>query len=374
VKRFSLALVWLAALPACSTSVGNDGRALGSCPPSPATTGLFDNAICVCHEFRTSGRLYTHAPAGGRASVAANGWSAAAEGSVVEGSWVAGDRFSVSGNVTIRDDLRAARDLDGAGVLSVGHDLDVGGNLSMTGSLSVGGTLAVAGNQSGGANAQVGAHGAYQPLTSPPCNCDPATLVDVAAKVAEAQVHNDNAKASVSAGLFSSGAATVQLHSGSYYFDHVTTLSATKLVIDGVVAMYLDGQLDLIGDDQITLLPGATLDLYVSGIVGQSGRVDLGGNPPSAFRLYVGGNSAILEASGDQRWSGLIYAPNARVAISGRTTVSGAIFAGQLDYSGELDLYYSSPAPQPAQCPPANPTAPDGGTPPPPGNGGGTIG
>jgi putative adhesin len=336
IRATRLLLLALALTPGCAgRPSSSDTRALGGCPSGTAAGGLFDNAICVCQAFRQSGHLVTHAEPGGSASIGVNGRSEAADGSRVEGSWAAGGDFVVSGDVTIRDDLVARGSLDGAGVLHVGRDVAVAGDVRMTGNMAVAGALV------------------HKAAAADPCGCDPSTLFDVSGAVADARVHNDNAARGVSTGLLAGGApATLSLTAGRYYFGGVTTLGQTQLVVDGAVSLFIDGSLDLVGDDQITVQPGATLDLYVSGIVGQSGRVRSTGNPASAFRLFVGGERAILMASGEQAWSGLVYAPTAWVTIAGRTNIAGAIFAGSLDHSGDLDVYYSAPTvPAPQTCP-----------------------
>jgi hypothetical protein len=346
-------LLWLPAitLVACGTHtapVGNGGaRALGACPDSKA---LFANAICVCGDFRQSGHLVTHASADGQASIGVNGRSSAASGSRIEGSWSSGDTITISGDVDVQGDLSTPKDLDGSGILHVGGIASVGGTISRTGDLKVSGGIVKA-----------------APATLP-CDCNPATELDVAGTVALARTANDNAAHGVAATALTAGSsATLALDSGRYYFEHVTSLGNTKILAQGNVSIYIDGGLDIVGDYQLALAPGASLDVYVSGNVMQSGVVALGGNPPSSFRLFVGGARAILAASGEQTWSGLVYAPSAWVTVSGRTNVSGAIFAGSFDHAGDLDVWYGAAnhecAPPPPTTPPPPPTPP-GPTPP----------
>jgi hypothetical protein len=202
-----------------------------------------------------------------------------------------------------------------------------------------------------------------------PCDCNPATQFDVIGAVALAKSANDNAVHKLAADAFTAGSPgeTLTLDSGRYYFEHVTSLGQTKIVATGNVSLYIDGGLDIVGDYQLSLAPGASLDVYVSGNVMQSGAIALGGNPPSAFRLFVGGARAILAASGEETWSGLVYAPTAWVTVSGRTNLSGALFAGSFDHSGDLEVWYGAANHECAPPPPTTtptPTTPTTPTPP----------
>jgi hypothetical protein len=322
-------------------SSNHTARALGSCPASSALFG--NNAVCVCTDFNQSGHMVTHADPGATASVAVNGRSNAATGSRIDGSWATGDSFTISGDISIRDDVYARNDVTGAGTVHVGGKVVAGGTVDVTGDFSVAGAIE------------------HQVMAADPCGCDPAAMFDVLAAVADARTSNDDAAHNLAADAFATGAPpTLTLQTGRYYFEHVTSIGQTKIVADGHVAVYIDGGLDLVGDEQLVLAPGATLDVYVSGDVGQSGVVALGGNPPSSFRLFVGGARAVLAASGDQAWSGLIYAPTAWVTVAGRTNLSGALFAGRLDHSGDFDVWYHA---EDNECPPDSPPTT---TPPPP--------
>jgi hypothetical protein len=346
--QWSLVLAAAAlALPACGThsapAASRGNSALGACP---STSALFPNAICVCTDFNQSGHMITHADPGAAANIGVNGRSNAATGSRIDGSWSSGDSFTVSGDITIRDNVYARNDVTGDGTVHVGGAVIAGGKVD------VGGDFAVAGGIQ------------HQVMATDPCGCDPAAMFDVVAAVEAARTANDDAAHGLSSDAFAAGApATLTLESGRYFFDHVTSIGSTKILAQGNVAVYIDGGLDLVGDQQLALAPGATLDLYVNGDIGQSGVVALGGNPPSSFRLFVGGARAVLASSGDQAWSGLIYAPTAWVTVAGRTNLSGALFAGRLDHSGDFDVWYHA---DDNQCPPDSPPTPTPPTPTPP--------
>jgi hypothetical protein len=172
------------------------------------------------------------------------------------------------------------------------------------------------------------------------------------------------------------GKNAVTLPTGSYYFDHVETIGLAHFVVDGVVALYLDGSLDAVGAELVEIKPGAQLDLYVSGAVRTVGALKLG-DDPSALRLYVGGKDASVLSVGLQEIAGAIYAPTAEIAFVGDTTIHGALFGKDLAGVGLFSIDYTQPsAPGQNQCPPATPPGTPGtptpgnpGTPPAPGTG-----
>lgn len=355
------------ALAGCLGGAGGTSGAssgLGSCPPSPAP-GLFTNALCLCGDLADVGAaLVTQAPGGGSASVGVNGRSDVVGDDHIGGDFVAYGGLGGTGRVRVDGSLVSTADVAGVGLLDVGHDLSVGGSLMNVGALSVGGTLRVNGVHSGIGTQSVQATGAYVAPGGPPCACDGSTFLDVAALVAAAKVNSVNAAHGLPTSLAAVGAEEVTLTTGSYYFDHVETVGRIHFVIDGVVALYLDGSLDTVGDGLVELKPNATLDLYVSGGVRTVGRLALGSDP-SALRLYVGGNGggAVLSV-GLQTLFASIYAPTARIAFVGDTTIHGALFGHDLDGVGLLSIDYAAPqAPSPGQCGGAPGGGSGGGTP-----------
>ena len=151
------------------------------------------------------------------------------------------------------------------------------------------------------------------------------------------------------------GEATISLPTGIYYLNSLRAVGQHTLRIDGAVSIYVADSIDLVGQDQIAISPGATLDLYVAGAVRHVGALSLGdAQHPSVFRLYVGGDDPVIMQVGEQELNGLIYAPKAKVSWVGSTTVRGAVFAGKLDGVGDLSIEYDGGSlAQPTACDPA---------------------
>ena len=156
------------------------------------------------------------------------------------------------------------------------------------------------------------------------------------------------------------GQTDVTLPTGSYYFDKVEFVGSSKVTIQGAVALYIDGRLQTVGQDRFNVPAGSTLDLYVSGGVEQVGSTSLAAGDPGSFRLYVGGTTPVLVGVGQQRISGLIYAPTADLKFVGDTEIDGAVFAKTLDGVGRFTIRHASVTPPPPGVCPGG----DGGTPP----------
>jgi hypothetical protein len=311
---------------------------------APTGKPLFASAICVCGDYSQAGALVTVPENAGAASVGVNGDSAVVSSTSIGGSFVPYGGLSITGPTQVADDLVSAADVTGAGTLQVGHDLDVGGHLSFAGTLTVGGDLRapdatlIAGESIGG----------YGPFTAPavPCGCGASQILDVAAAVQAAALHNDNAKNGFSStGMDMVGPSSITLTEGSYYIQQVGSVGVAALTIDGAVSLYIGGSLSQGGVDKVVLLTGATLDLYVEGAVATAGSVTYGDVArPDAFRLYVGGAGSTILTAGSQVFHGLVYAPSARLSFSGVTEVDGALFADSLAWSGTMRVQYSGGA------------------------------
>lgn len=339
-------------------------RSVATCPGTPAP-GLFAGALCVCDGFDNVGSGFVARAAGkDPANIGVNGASNIVGQVTTDGDWVSWNGIDGVGELDVGRDLVTTRDVNGVGHVQVGHDLFAGGNVSNVGDLAVTGTLRVAGAVESVGSLTAGARGPYTAPAAPPCPCDPATFLDVAKEVAQAKDKNDNAAHGLST-LDVVGSQDLTLTTGRYYFANVQTVGSTQILIDGAVALFLDGSLDSVGEDTFQLTDGSQLDLYVSGRLETVGSVAFG-NPgdPSAFRLFVGGAGGSISHVGEQDVYGSIYAPAATFEFVGHTNVRGGLFVKNLDGVGSLEISYSRPsAPGTDVCG----ASPDGGS----GGGGG---
>ncbi|MHB8873251.1 MAG: DUF7305 domain-containing protein [Myxococcaceae bacterium] len=370
MTRPSLLLPCLLSLAGCGvdqtrpTYQTSRGAISQACPATP-DPALFAHGLCVCEDFESTGDLVVRAQASGaRARVGVNGRTDLVGSVEVDGSLVAFDGLSAVGDVVVTEGLSTTSSLEGVGILRVGGDLDVGGDLSGVGELTVAGTLRVAGTFESAGNQSIGGLGTYSPPEKP-CACGKADRLDVAAEVAKARGAHDNEALGLPA-LDLLGEANLKLVTGRYYFGGAHTLGDTTIEIFGAVAIYVDGDLESVGTQNLTLAPGATLDLYVAGNVELVGDTSFGGEP-GRFRLYVGGGFPVAVAVGNQTLRGSLYVPEAEVSFVGDTRIEGALFAKRLSGVGTLDLRQAGlAAPPPGTCGEPGepvPSAPDAGTP-----------
>jgi hypothetical protein len=369
--RIAMVSLWLAGCGGTSGGTGANGAGL-TCPPSPASA-IFTNALCLCGDFHDVGNLVVGPSSQpGAPSVGVNGVSKIINHTTVAGGWVAYGGLSDIGDSHIHGNLVTPEDLDVAGNLEVDQDVSVGKTLTGVGRLKVDGTLRVAGDNRMIGFSQVANQGAYSAPAGPPCPCDPGQLLDVPGAVAAAKSKNDNGS------IANIGVTDLTLPTGSYYFGDVGTIGLARLHITGAVSVYVDGDLDSIGAERIKLDPGATLDLYVAGVVRTVGYLNAGdAAQPAAFRLYVGGADQLTLSVGFQKFSGAIYAPKATIAYVGDTIIEGGLFAKDLVGIGNLEIAAAQPsAPPSTTCnPPGNPggNGAPGGTGGAPSSGGGVT-
>jgi hypothetical protein len=361
---------------------GSAGRGGTSARPQAATGGLaagcapastFSYALCVCEDLVQAGQITVGRGPSGDGSVGVNGRTQLANHLDVAGSWVSHGPWQAATGARLGGQLRTAKDATFAGSLVIGQDLAVGGDLRGAGRLEVGGALRVAGQDLAVGSKTIASSAAYRASEQPPCGCEPARRFDVKAAVAQAKGKNDNAARGLPTSLESVGASQMTLGAGRYYFGNVRAVGRARFVIDGAVAIFVDGDLETIGHGDIVLRPGATLDLYVSGAVRLVGYTPLG-NPaaPASFRLYIGGGDRVSVAVGRNEFHGAIYAPTADVAFAGDTLVVGALFAKRLDATGRLRIDHGGavpggcgPAPGGGAAPTPTPNPPPTTTPPP---------
>ncbi len=320
------------------------------CPSSPANA-VFNNAVCVCEDFQDVGQsILLESAEGSSATFAVNGKSNITGLMTLNGSLVSYQGLFGTGQLHVRDSVTSNGDVQGVGQLTVGNDLTVGGDLMSVGALSVGGTMRVAGQTNlVGYSQNVAAVAPFVSVGAAPCGCDPSTFFNVKNAVANAKATNDNAAAGLQS-LDVVGKQDVTLKTGTYYFANVQSVGQTKITIEGAVALYLDGDLETVGNDQISLTPGSVLDLYVSGNVRSVGHTQIATDgAPGAFRLYVGGNDAVevqssgqLLSVGQQSIRGMIYAPEADLTFVGNTNIEGAIFARKLNGVGQFKINAAS--------------------------------
>lgn len=342
------------------TGDGSEAFCQGSGAAIPLPTGdectsdlgpkFFRFAMCACTQASISGKLTTDsfdssadAGAGTSASIAANGLVETNSTTSVGGYVYAGGQsvapapaLSLSASGTILRDVQAGGNVVINGTYTIDHDLYLTGSVDITsGSLAVDGQVHIPSGQTA-SGVTTGGTVVAPVVVAPPCDC--SSPLDIAAIVAPFQSSNDDAMAGVTVNALDNPAAPVALPCGKYYFDAVSG-GNVDLQLSGRTAIFVPGDLNVLGDFTIEIAPGAELDLFVAGDFSITGTSAFGSvSAPSKVRVYIGGQT--FNMSGDAGVGANLYAPNANVEFASAFEMSGAIFAKSLAFSGDFTIHY----------------------------------
>ncbi len=315
----------------------------------------FSTALCVCKDLRLTGSGVSVASSDDLASnVGVNGHTSATGDWEVQGGLLSWQGVGGTGTLTVRDDVATTGDVSGTGTLSVGKDLVVGGDLTAVGKLSVGGAVRVQGRFSQTTTSATPVRlGPYVAPAGPPCGCDPAQLIDVPALVAQAKAQNQNAGLGVATHLSSTGSLALELTGGRVYLDGLSSVGSLRLHVSAPTALFIDGDYETVGDDEISVDEGASLDLYVNGRLENVGHWKVSSSTlAGTVRLFVGGQGSMVQSVGSQDFVGSLYAPTADVNLTGDMSVRGALFARSLTGTGRLHVDFATAAvPAAGSCP-----------------------
>ncbi|MEL6181925.1 MAG: hypothetical protein AAFS10_23390, partial [Myxococcota bacterium] len=182
-----------------------------------------------------------------------------------------------------------------------------------------------------------------------PCSCGSNQIIDVAAEVAARRTSNDNLSLPNTIGT-----VDMTLTSGEYFIqDPGTLVGSAQLTIQGRVALFVEGDLESVGNLNIQLAENAELEMWVSGLISSVGNLNVSvanADRPRAFKLYMGGSGAALVNVGNANLVGAIYAPEVDIEYVGNLTVHGALFARNLKGTGNLVLVHDTDLPAPDAC------------------------
>lgn len=319
--------------------------------PAPAAFGA---ALCLCDDLDLVGRgvfVTSSDPLAAPAGV--NGVTHVVGETTFHGGLVSWGGVSGAGTLDVGGDLVTPADVSNVGTTRIGGDLVVGGDVETVGDLAVSGVTRVKGSvHHVGSEPQL-AHGGYRAPAGPPCSCDPKALLDVPALVAAARVDNDNARVGLET-VDHVGDLALTLDGGRFYVAGVRSVGRLHLTVTKPSALFIDGDLETVGEDFLSVAEGASLDLYVNGRLENVGRWTVSDSTlAGVVRLYVGGDDAVIQSVGEKDFVGALYAPTAPVELVGDMSFRGALFAKSLSGVGELVVDYAAPAmPAAADCTP----------------------
>lgn len=131
------------------------------------------------------------------------------------------------------------------------------------------------------------------------------------------------------------------LGSDKYWLGSLGLSGAETIMVTGNATLIIDDTLRIGGSAGFHIAPGAKLTLYVrkSATVGGRGILNGTGNPAN-FTYYGGTENVLINYSGTADFVGTIYAPNARMELSGSSQFIGASFSNEIMLGGSFDYHY----------------------------------
>jgi hypothetical protein len=162
-----------------------------------------------------------------------------------------------------------------------------------------------------------------------------------------------NVEAPYSSGLSLSRDLTIDgvfykyvLYSGSYSISTLTLSGSDKMLVMGDATLLVNQDVSISGDAFIQINPGANLQLYVrkgSVSISGGGIANLAGNAAN-FGLWGMPEMKNINFSGDGLFIGTIYAPQAKLSMSGGSTSGmdfiGAAIVDEVNGSGQYRFHY----------------------------------
>jgi hypothetical protein len=147
-------------------------------------------------------------------------------------------------------------------------------------------------------------------------------------------------------GLIGTTNCTYLLVAGNYQLDRLTLDSDKKLYVAGNAVLYVTGDVSITGNANIEIATGASLQLYVGGTsanLGGNGVINNAGNATNFYYKGLPGNTS-LSIVGNGTFTGLIYAPNAELSLSGSgnntTDFVGASVSNTSVMNGHYNFHY----------------------------------
>jgi hypothetical protein len=133
--------------------------------------------------------------------------------------------------------------------------------------------------------------------------------------------------------------------SGNYQLSSLTMSGQNELLVRGDTVLYITGEFSMAGQSQITILPGASLKLYLAGNASLSGNGIMNLNQDATkFSVYGLPSCTSFSLSGNAAFTGTIYAPNADMDFNGGGNnvydCVGAVVAKSADFNGHFHFHY----------------------------------
>ena len=330
----------------------NGGNAGQACTGRLAEVA-FRYGLCTCQTLNAGAQITVDAYDSQQAisqgslggSVGINGQLATASLVTMSGSLWVGDPAGMNfTSVNVGQELRCAGSAVGNGNLTVAGNAFVNGDANVGGALTVGGVLTLpAGKLVSGTSTPPRVTRAPVSVAAP-CDCSADKLVNVAGYISTYQQQNDNATIFLDVDRLKNynGNTTVTLPCGRFYLSGINGNGALTLQINGRVALFIGGDLQLSNPLTVNIATGASLDLFIGGQLNAGAALNLGSQQTaSQLRIYMG-SGADINLSSNVTLAGNLYAPLSQLNEGSNLTVYGALFVRKVAISGQLTIHHDT--------------------------------
>ncbi|MCK9274450.1 MAG: pilus assembly PilX N-terminal domain-containing protein [Syntrophales bacterium] len=141
--------------------------------------------------------------------------------------------------------------------------------------------------------------------------------------------------------LNSGSSATTTFSTGTYRLSEIKLASKQKIVIDGDVILYVNGDIETRGQSEFTVNTGASLIMYVSGDIDMAGQGVINAtNTPSNLMIFGSSTCTDIVLSGQADLYAAVHAPKADITLTGQGDVYGAFVGRTAALKGQGATHY----------------------------------
>ncbi len=132
---------------------------------------------------------------------------------------------------------------------------------------------------------------------------------------------------------------------GNYEVNSLSMNGQEEMLITGDTVLYIKGDFSMAGQSQITIVPGASLRIYVGGDTSLAGNGIMNlAQDATKYTLCGLPTASKIDISGNAAFTGIIYAPQADLKLNGSGQnvydISGAVVANTAYFKGNFQFHF----------------------------------
>jgi len=144
-----------------------------------------------------------------------------------------------------------------------------------------------------------------------------------------------------SGNLIVGGQQTVTVTTGTYRYGRVQLTGQAKLVFDGDIVIYVDGDFDVGGGAEVRILLGSSLTIHQGdGLVNVAGNGIVNETSDPLSLSWYSASTQTIKLSGTSAFHGNLYAPYADIVVTGGVEGYGALVGDTIDAGGSSVWHY----------------------------------